>query len=114
MKMAILRLARQETWRTGLGIAARDHILQAADPATSTDRVEAALRCAIENQDNPLAEQDLEKARKTAEYLDKHQWGHSLRESAFLRSQNLRWAFLKWQRAFRDRLAGKDTPKSPR
>ena len=114
MKKAILRLAGQETWRTGLGIAARDHILQVADPGTSTARVEMAMRCAIENQDNTFADEDLEKARKTAAYLDKHQWGHSIQESAFLRSQNFRWTFLKWQRAFRDRLAGKDSPKSPR
>jgi hypothetical protein len=63
-----------------------------------------AMRCAVEDRDNPLAEQDLEKAIQTAEYLDKHQWGHSLEESLWLRGTNLKVSFLRWQKKLRDRL----------
>ena len=54
----------------------------------------------------PLAEQDLEKAIKTAEYLDKHQWGHSLEESRWLRCTDAEIRFLRWQRRMRNRMSG--------
>jgi len=104
MKAAILRMADDSAWRVACGKAARKHILSVADPEDSVDRVELAMRCAIEGRDNPLAEQDVEKAIKTAEYLDKHQWGHSLDETLCLRSNDTKVRFLRWQRQLRNRL----------
>lgn len=86
MKAAILRIAGSADWRAKCGIVARKHILEIANPAESTDRVEMAIKCAMEGSENPLAEQDLEKARKTAEYLDNHQWGHNFAEQVYLRT----------------------------
>jgi glycosyltransferase involved in cell wall biosynthesis len=114
MKMAVLQLAADEGLRTSFGAAGRRHILSLADPQRSTDRLEIALQCALTGQPNPCAEEDLDMARKAAEYLDKHQWGHSIEESTFLRTQNFRWNFLKWQRALRDRVAAKEKPKPSR
>lgn len=104
MKAAILRFAESSEWRGACGAAARKHILQVADPDASTDRVEMAMKCALEGTDNPLAESDLEMARKTAEYLDQHQWGHSLQEQWWSRSRNAKVGFLRWQRAVKNRL----------
>lgn len=103
MKGAILRMAESAEWRARCGESARAHILKVADPAESTDRVEMAMKCAMEGRENPLAEQDLEKARKTAEYLDQHQWGHSLQEQWWLRSRNAKVGFLGWQKDLRKR-----------
>jgi hypothetical protein len=64
-----------------------------------------AMRCAVEDSDNPLAEQDLEKAIQAAEYLDKHQWGHSLEESLWLRGTDAKIRFLRWQRQVRNRMS---------
>jgi glycosyltransferase involved in cell wall biosynthesis len=86
MEAAILRMAASAEWRAQCGTAARKHILSVADPEESTDRVEMAMQCAIEDRDNPVAEQDLEKAIKTAEYLDEHQWGHGVAEQLHLRA----------------------------
>jgi hypothetical protein len=86
MKEVIIRMAQSSEWRTMCGAKARRHILALADPEASTDRVANALRCAMKSEDNPLAEHDLEKALKTAEYLDKHQWGHSYAEQLHLRA----------------------------
>jgi glycosyltransferase involved in cell wall biosynthesis len=104
MKSAILRMAESNEWRVKCGESARKHILSVADPGESTDRVEMAMRCAIEDRDNPLAEQHLEKAIKTAEYLDKHQWGHSREESFWLRGTDAKIRFLRWQRLARNRV----------
>lgn len=86
MKAAILRIAGSADWRAKCGIVARKHILEIANPAESTDRVELAIKCAREGSQNPLAEMDLEMARKTAEFLDKHQWGHNFAEQVYLRT----------------------------
>lgn len=86
MKAAILRMAESADSRAQCGTVARKHILEIANPAESTDRVEMAMKCAVEGSENPLAEQDLEKARKTAEYLDKNQWGHNFAEQVYLRT----------------------------
>lgn len=85
MRRAILRMAESNEWRVKCGVAARRHILALADAEESTARLLTALKCAMEGSENPLAERDLEKARETAEYLDKHQWGHNLSEQAHLR-----------------------------
>ena len=81
---------------------ARSHILALADLDESTDRIEMAMRCAIENEDNPFAEQDLEKALQTAAYLDEHQWGHSFEEQLSLRTTNFKVWLYRWQRKLRD------------
>jgi glycosyltransferase involved in cell wall biosynthesis len=105
MKSAILRMAESNEWPVKCGESARKHIFTVADPEESTDRVEMAMRCAIEDRDNPLAEQDLEKAIQTAEYLDAHQWGHSLEESLWLRGTDAKIRFHRWQRRLRNRFA---------
>ncbi|NJK90804.1 MAG: glycosyltransferase [Blastochloris sp.] len=87
MKAAILRMAENEEWRVKCGELAREHILKVANPSESTNRLEMAMKCAIEGLDNPHAEQDLEKALQTGKYLDKHQWGHCLGEQWWLRSR---------------------------
>ena len=104
MRAAILRMAQSKDLRVACGNLARKHILSAADPTASTDRVEMAMRCATQGRDNPLAEQDLIMAIKTAEYLDRHQWGHSLEESLWLYRQVATIRFLRWQRRLRNNL----------
>ena len=120
MKSAILRMAENgyqfsdlrfqgagsRVSRSLMGERARHHILSVADPEESTNRVEMAMRCAMEDANNPRAEEDLEKAIKTAEYLDKHQWGHSSGESLWLRGTDAKIHFLRWQRGVRNRLSG--------
>ena len=86
MRKAILRMAENDQWRVKCGDEARRHILALADAEESTARLLTALKCAMEGSDNPQAERDLAKARKAAEYLDKHQWGHNLAEQIYLRS----------------------------
>ena len=86
MKNAIINMAENSEWRLSYGAAAKQHILALANPEDSTQRVTTALQCVINSEENPLAEHDLEKALKTAEYLDKHQWGHSYAEQLHLRA----------------------------
>ena len=102
LKAAILRMADDRACRKAFGESAKKHILSIADQVESTDRVKMAMRCAIESRNNPLAEQDLEMARKTTEYLDSHQWGHSFQESLWLQSRNTMIHFLRWQRQIRN------------
>ena len=101
MKMAVLQLAADEGLRTSFGAAGRRHILSLADPARSTDRLEIALRCALTDEPNPFAEQDLEMARKAAEYLDKHQWGSFSGETAWLHLMDTKVRLMAWQRRWR-------------
>jgi hypothetical protein len=100
---SIRELVESNEWRVKCGESARKHIHSVADREESTDRVEMAMRCAIEDRDNPLAEQDLAKAIQTAEYLDKHHWGQSLEESR-LRGTDAKIRFLRWQRLLRNRM----------
>lgn len=104
MKAAILRMAECAELRVRWGESSRKRVLQIADPVESTSRVEMAIKCALEGSENPLAEQDLEKAIKTAENLDKHQWGHSLEEQLWLRSRAGWVEFMRWQRELRNRI----------
>lgn len=104
MKKAILHMAGEEARRIACGRTARQHILKTACPTIATDRVEMALQCACSDADNPMAEQDLEVARRTAEYLDKHQWGHDIREMLQLHTQNAKIRFQNSQRRLRDSL----------
>jgi glycosyltransferase involved in cell wall biosynthesis len=102
LKAAILRMAEDRACREAFGESAKKHILSVADQMKSTDRVKMAMRCAIENRGNPLAKQDLEKARETAEYLDRNQWGHTLQEKLWLESKAATIRFLRWQRQTRN------------
>jgi glycosyltransferase involved in cell wall biosynthesis len=104
MKMAVLQLAADDALRTSFGAAGRRHILSLADPARSTDRLETALHCSLTDEPNPFAEQDLEMARKAAEYLDKHQWGNSSGEAAWLHLMDTKVRLTAWQRRLRNRL----------
>ena len=102
LNAAILRMADDRASRRAFGKFAKKHILFIADRKESTNRVIMAMRCAIENRGNPLAEQDLEKARETAEYLDRNQWGHTLQEKLWLESKAATTRFLRWQRQTRN------------
>jgi glycosyltransferase involved in cell wall biosynthesis len=99
MAAAIMRLAEDSPLRDQMGRQARQHIRVLADPATSTDRLEAILRAAIARQDNPFASEDLAKARMVADYLDEHQFGHTFREQITLRKKYYRMRFheLRWK-----------------
>ncbi len=110
MRTAIVSFANDAGWREACGSRAAQHIVQLADPERSTDRVQVAIDCAMSGSDNPHMEADLEMARKTAEYLDRHQWGSSLKESLWLRGADARFRFLHWQRKMRDRFAESRTP----
>jgi hypothetical protein len=98
---AISRLAEDKELIESMGDAARRHILDVASPRMSTDRLQTALDCAARGTDNPHMEEDFERAIKTAEYLEKHQWGHSLRESCHLQLNYAKLSFLAWQHAIR-------------
>ncbi len=104
MKAAILKTADSESLRREMGIRARSHILRLADPLESTNRVEMAMRCAIEQCDNPHAEEDLEIAHRTSEYLEKHQWGGTLSEKAWLYGMDMKVNLLRWQKRTRSKL----------
>lgn len=82
---AMLTLTRDAVLRARLGENARSYIGKLADPAESLNRLESTLKLAADQQENPRAVQDLEKARVAAAYLDKHQFGHSLGEQLALR-----------------------------
>jgi glycosyltransferase involved in cell wall biosynthesis len=96
---AIVRLAEDSPLRDLMGRRARQHIRVLANPATTTDRLEAILRAAIERQDSPFAGEDLVQARAVADYLDEHQFGHGLHEQLTLRKKYYRMRFheLRWK-----------------
>jgi len=85
MAKAILYLAGNAPARKAMGQAGLKHIRSLADPATSIGRVEQALCAAIASQDNPLIAEDLRLANRAAQYLDSHQFGHTLGEQILLR-----------------------------
>ena len=93
MADAILELAGNAKLRARMGAQARAHIRALACPETSISRLDAILRAAVEKRDNPFAAEDLERARRTAAYLDAHQFGHSWLEQLALRPFYYRHAF---------------------
>ena len=112
MKKAILQMAGAKGQKSEvsdkvslstMGENARANILSLADPVRSTDRIMMAMQCAMEDRDNPFASQDLEKALQTAEYLDQHQWGHSLEEQLWLHVMDTKIRLLRYQRSLRDK-----------
>jgi glycosyltransferase involved in cell wall biosynthesis len=106
MTGAILKLAGDKETRMRYGEQGRERILKLADPAASVAKLKIAMRCAVEQRDNPNASEDLRSAREAASNLDLHQWGHSLEECWHLRSRSAQVSFLRWQRRLRDRLKG--------
>lgn len=98
---SILQLAGNPIWRETLGQSARQHILNLADPGISVHRLAVALRCALENSENPAALRDSERAQSTAAYLDQTQWGSGLLERMYLTSKAAWVAGLRLQRKLR-------------
>lgn len=105
MADAILRLARDSDLRKRMGVEARRHIHQIADPEISIGRIETILGAALAGQDNPYLEEDLTKAKGAAAYLDAHQFGGTLKEQLVLRASYYRTRFQQWRRAMRLRCA---------
>src|SRR5438034_10826691 len=101
MADAIQRLATDAWLRRRLGDAGQKHIRALADPETSIARIEQICRAALKGCDNPFAAEDLSRAKKTAAYLDAHQFGHTLGEQFALRPFYWRVCFHKWRRAIR-------------
>jgi hypothetical protein len=98
MAGAILKLAGDVALRERMGAQARAHIRALANPETSIICLEEILHAAIEKHDNPFATEDLEKARRTAAYLDAHQFGHSLLEQIALRPSYYRVRFHEFRK----------------
>jgi glycosyltransferase involved in cell wall biosynthesis len=101
---AILKLATDSELRTRFGKNAQAHIRKLANPEESTDRLESALQAAVNGWGNPLASEDLAKAQVAADYLDKHQFGHSFSEQIALRPLHYRVRFHQWRQAARQRI----------
>jgi glycosyltransferase involved in cell wall biosynthesis len=99
MAAVMVRLAENRPMREKMGAQAQAHIRALADPTVSVSRLECILRAAIEKESNPLAGEDLARARAAAGYLDEHQFGHSLREQAGLRPFHYRVRFHQWRKA---------------
>jgi Glycosyl transferases group 1 len=100
---AILRLAGEDALRVRLGHQAQQHIRRVADPNESLDRIEDALRAAIVGRDNVRAAEDLTEAKAAAAFLDRHQFGHTLKELCVLHSFCFRVRFYEWRKAVRMR-----------
>lgn len=81
----IARVAADTPLRQKMGRQAQHHIRKLADPDISINRLEAILQAAVANKDNPFAAEDFAKARVAADYLDAHQFGHSVLEQLALR-----------------------------
>ena len=101
MAGAILRLAGDASLRQQMGKAAQRHIRTLSNPDTSIQRLESVFRAALENRDNPFAVDDLARAKETADYLDAHQFGHTLGEQLALRPLYCRVRFHQFRRAIR-------------
>lgn len=107
MSEAISRLANDRLFRTECGQRGRKHILNLADPGKSLARLETALRCAVEQRDNPNATDDFRMANQAAANLDRHQWGNSTDEFIHLKAKNAKISFFRWQKIIRERLSSK-------
>ena len=96
---AIFKLAGDVNLRKEFGRNAQVHIRELADPMKSTDRLEVVLRTAVSGRHNPRASEDLTKAKEARDYLDRHQFGHSLGEQIALRPAYYRTRFSQWRKA---------------
>jgi hypothetical protein len=81
-----------------MGMKSRAHIRNVANPEVSLDRIEKIFQASVAGRDNPLISEDLEQARRTAGYLDAHQFGHSLLEQLALRPFYYRVRFHLWRK----------------
>jgi glycosyltransferase involved in cell wall biosynthesis len=99
MADAILRLSADENLRHGFGERARSHIRRLTEPAQSLNRLEAMLVAAIMGADNPHGREDLDRAKRVADYLDEQQFGHVWRDQAALRPRYWRARFHQWRRS---------------
>ncbi len=94
---AVLKLANHIDLRARLGLKAQAHIRELADPGESTNRLENALQSAAAGATNKRLGEDIAKAKSAARYLDRHQFGHSLRDQLALRPRYY-WARLhQWR-----------------
>jgi glycosyltransferase involved in cell wall biosynthesis len=96
----ILKLAGDADLRLKLGRSAKSHIRKLADPIESTNRLEEALRSAVNGLENPHRGEDLMRARSAADYLDSEQFGHSLCEQIALRPRYCWSRFHQWRRSW--------------
>lgn len=100
MAEVMLQLVNNPALRERMGRKAQEHIRTLADPDTSIARLEKILQAAVEGRDNPFAAEDLERARRTAAYLDAHQFGHSWLEQLALRPFYYRVRFHQFRKRF--------------
>lgn len=107
---AITHLADDSALRESLGRAAQNHILELSNPKISANKIMTALRCALENRDNPNLAMDSERAIQTARYLDRAQWGTGLQERFYLVGKNAWIEALRWQRKLRDHWKSTQAP----
>jgi len=95
---AVLQLADDEALRKKMGLAACIHVREMASAKNSIARLEETFLCAISGNPNPRAKADLQHAREVASFLNKHQFGHSLKEYAALWPLYYRVRFSEWRR----------------
>jgi glycosyltransferase involved in cell wall biosynthesis len=101
MADAILKLSNDDVLRERMGTAAQQHIRTFANPETSLARLEAVFHAVVEKRENPLAAEDLQRAKTTADYLDAQQFGHSLLEQFALCPFHYRVRFHEFIKSFR-------------
>ena len=99
MAAAMRQLAGDGPLRERLGRVARQHIRALADPDDSLRRLETILQAAIDKRNNPMAAEDLARARAAARYLDQQQFGHSWREQLALRPFYYRVRFHEFRKS---------------
>ena len=94
---AISQLAESKDLRVQMGDFARTHIQQLANVEVSLDRLEMALRAVVMNQDNPVIDADLLKAKTVASQLDHYQFGSSIEERLKLQTFYYKQRFSQWR-----------------
>src|SRR5258706_12322656 len=108
MSDAMLRLAGDRDLRIRMGTRSRQHIRDLANAEVSVSRLEAMLKAAIKNRDNPFSSDDLELARKAARNLDQHQFGYSSAEQRPLRWLYYRSGFYQLRQMIKIRFLGRN------
>ncbi len=105
---AILKLADNVDLRTRLGQNAKMQIRAIANPTQSIHRLEETLKATASGENNPNADDDVARAQAAANYLDKEQFGHSLREQVALRPFYYRARFHEWRKTILSRFGKTD------
>jgi hypothetical protein len=103
MAKAIRTLANNSQRRREYGRAAQKHIRRLANSEETLDRLERALNCASTGADNPSRYEDWRTAVAASDYLNLHQYGHSVGEAAYLRFQKYRVGFHHWRKMVKAR-----------